>query len=410
MSKRILIPLAIVALAGLAFTVLVASKPSHPPALAQAKVWQVDVVHVQPGRHAPQVTLFGNVESPHAADLAAALGAEIKALLAHEGDAVAAGTELVLLDDADYRLALDQREAELAEVRAQLDAEHQRHATDLASLEDDLALLTLYRNGVERETDLLKKDLGSASRADDARKLLRQQALQVKQRRLAISGHDTRLAELEAQATRVESLRERAALDLDRTRVRAPFDAVVTATHVSPGDRVRAGDLLLSLYDRDAIEIRAQLPSRYVADARDAVASGSPPTALLDTGQRRLPLSVSRLAGRIQPGSGGLDLLFALPGRDHGLALGQTVRLQFQLPERADIVALPAAALYGNGRVYVVRDERLHAVDVEVVGTKGAADGDSRVLVSAANLAVGEPVITTQLPTAVEGLPVHINE
>ena len=80
------------------------------------------------------------------------------------------------------------------------------------------------------------------------------------------------------------------------------------------------------------------------------------------------------------------------------------VDLRIRLPEEENVVALPIASLYENDRVYAVEDLRLKAITVERVGELHTPEGEFRVLVRAPELAVGLPVITTQLPKAVSGL------
>ena len=63
-------------------------------------------------------------------------------------------------------------------------------------------------------------------------------------------------------------------------------------------------------------------------------------------------------------------------------------------------------AIYGNARLYTLRDGRLHGVDIEPVGQTRSASGETRLLVRSAELSAGTPIVVTHLPNAVEGLKV----
>ncbi len=74
------------------------------------------------------------------------------------------------------------------------------------------------------------------------------------------------------------------------------------------------------------------------------------------------------------------------------------------------MVAVPYAALYGVDRLYVMHEDRMRGVRVEVVGEQRGADGSVRALVRGAELKAGDAVIVTQLPNAVDGLKVTTPE
>lgn len=405
--RKVLLPLVVLAVSLGGFAALYASRPAKAPIEAREKAWTVALERVRLGDRAPTLTLFGRVESPQAARLTSAVAAYVDRLEVLEGQAIEAGQRLIILDPRDYELSLRQREAELAEIQARIASEQERHANDLKALEHEKGLLALSRRSVRRELDLIKKKLGTEANRDTALREQRRQALQLEQRQFAIAEHEARLARLHAERARVTALRDRAALDLERTRIRAPFPGRVTKTLVSPGDRVRVGDGLIEVYATNALEVRAQFPTRYLAEVRAALARGERLEGLAALGGERLPVVLDRLAGRVDRGSGGLDGLFRLP-EDADLALGQTVELRLTLPARHAVAAVPVEAVYGTDRVYRVEDGRMRGIRVERLGELVGEDGQTRVLVRGGGLREGESLVVTQLPNAMEGLKVHV--
>lgn len=407
--RRFLVPVAILALAVGGFYALKSTGPKGEPAKRQEKVWPVTAMAIQLGSHRPVLRLIGRVETPHLARLTAAVSAEVKELHYLEGDVVAAGAVLMVLDDSDYVLLVRQRKSELAEVEAQIASENQRYRTDQEAIRYERSLLELSERAVERALNLEKKSLGSSSQADEARMARQQQALAITQRQFAIREHDARLGRLEAQKDRAGALLSRALLDLDRTRISAPFRGRIARTRVAPADRVRAGDALADVYDLESLEIRAQIPDRWLPTVRATLASGEPLPARIRLGDQTLDASLNRLSGEVESGGGGQDGLFRITAGGERLPMGQTLSVELSLPAVDTTAVVPAEALYGIDRVYRIVDGHLERLKVTRHG-KTRDDGDERVVISASGLRQGDQVVTTQLPNAMPGLKVSVVE
>ena len=88
--------------------------------------------------------------------------------------------------------------------------------------------------------------------------------------------------------------------------------------------------------------------------------------------------------------------------------LGQVLDLTVQLPAQEGLVALPVQSIYGSERIFKVVDERLVGVPITRVGEYENSEDGFRLLVSTDQIAIGEPIITTQLPRAIDGLLVSV--
>ncbi len=408
--RKIALPLGILLLAVLGFVALYTSGPRSTPVASAEKTWLVDLERVTHSDLSPVITLFGHIETPRTASLTAAVSGEVEELLVLEGQLVAAGQMLIALEDNDHVLLLEQRNADLAEIEAQIEIEKERHVTDLAALKFEQSQLRLSKRAVERVKNLADKGLGAQSGLDEARQEENRQALAIEQRRLAIRGHKIRLAELDARYNRAKALRDKAMLDLSRTQIKAPFSGRIVETMVAPGDRVRIGDDLLKLYDTNALEIRAQIPTRYVGALAQALNDGQKVTATAQFGTQRINAVLSRLSGEVRRGAGGLDALFRITDNDPWLQIGSTVEVLLTLPIERDVIAIPISALYGTDRVYKLKDDRMRVATVERVGEASLATGEKRVLVRSPDLNEGDRVIVTQLPNAIDGLKVRVVE
>ncbi|MGB5063859.1 MAG: biotin/lipoyl-binding protein, partial [Candidatus Competibacter sp.] len=273
---KAVLPLALLGLAVAGFALLKATRAVTPPVAAQEKSWRVSAIEIAPGRLTPNLLLYGTVEAPLEAEIKAAITADVAQVAVREGQTVAAGDTLVALDERDLVLSLRQRQADLKESEAQIASEQARHADNLQALQREKNLLELAERAVTRSRNLNSRQLTSQSALDEARQAVEKQALALNTRQLEVDDHAARLAQLQARRARAEALRDQAQLDRSRALVIAPFAGRVTRIPIVPGDRARPGDLLLALYPVGDLEIRAQIPFRYLPAARIALAAPQP--------------------------------------------------------------------------------------------------------------------------------------
>jgi len=389
------------------FLILRATAPKSPPMEVGERIWRVNTALVSPASLAPSLSLYGHVTTPRTANLRAAVEADVLEIPAQEGLRVDQGELLLRLDARESDLLVIQREADVADIRAQISAERLRNARDKEALKHDEALLELAERNVTRARDLLARNLGSQSTLDDARRAYQQQALAVNTRRLSLEDFDARLAQLDARARRAEAQLEDVRLDQERTALRAPFAGRIARLSVSPGDRVRVGDALLTLYDVNALEVRARIPALYLPVIRAALDTGQALRAQGTVDGMHAELELSRLSGEAPSTGAGVEGLFRVLEGGEQLPLGRFMTLHLQLPEQRDVVALPFEALYGTDRVYKIEDGRMRALTVERRGEWVDDEGRERVLVRSSEIRDGDLLVTTRLPNALDGLRVE---
>jgi RND family efflux transporter MFP subunit len=155
--------------------------------------------------------------------LAFAVGGRIEALPVRVGELVSKGQVVVALDAREYRIAVSRAKAQLA----------------------------LVDNQIKLAESQLQQ---SESLARD--KFVSPDALRIKRTELAV-----RRSERDAARQALAA----AELDLERTRLKAPFDAVVSAREASVGDFVSPGTPVLVLAATAEPEIRASVPVQQVA-------------------------------------------------------------------------------------------------------------------------------------------------
>lgn len=401
-----LLPLLILALGLGLFVYLKQTRPQPEPAKIRERLWRVAVETLEPRQLAPVLELYGRVETPELLRAAAPATARVARVLVREGERVEAGQLLVELDARDFAPALAQASAQVAEIQAQIESEHTRHASDRAALEQERQLLALAEDAVARAQSLTRRQVGSQTDLDQAEQERARQRLAVSTREQTLADHPARLRVLEARLQAAEARLAEARLAFERSRVVAPEAAIVTAVLVSAGDQVKGDSVLLELFGLDSLEIRARIPAPYQGELARALADQGtlPAQALLDG--EVLDLTLVRLAG--EASASGIDAFFRIDGEGHLLRPGQLLTLHLERPAHAGVVALPTAAVYGGERIYVLSKEgRMRAMPIEPLGTWFAPDGEERLLARVPGLEAGTELIVTHMPNAVEGLRVE---
>ncbi len=398
--------LLLLGIALLIFILLRATRPSAQVDASAEPVYSVRTMTAQPAALSPSLKLYGTVVAPGRAELTAALSADVVAVHKLAGDTAATGELLIELDDAEAEIALIQATANLQQAEAQLSLDRSQRASNLQALEQERELLALAERAVARAVRLRNDGVLSESELDTTKQNLQRQKLSLQQRELAVQQADAVTRQLKAQLRSAEARLQAAELDLARTRIQAPFDAAVLATRVAVGDRVNAGQPLIELYDTRQVEIRAQVPSRYLPGLRRARERNLQVTAVASSAGRRLPAVFTRLAS--SGGGGGQDAYFRLLGAD--LPVDSKLSLELVLPPEDDAIALPFDAVYDLSRIFRIRDGRLQSLSIEKLGDyvpdEAPAHGQY-LLVRAAEVAAGDQIVISQLPNAVTGLKVQ---
>lgn len=405
---KIVLPVLLIVIGIALFGLLKATKPEQQPPQVQERVWRVEVERAEPRRLAPELELYGQVETHDLLKAAASAGAWVTKVAVRDGDRVAEGQLLLRLDERDFLPRMAQVKAQIAELQAEIASEENRFETDRLALEQEKRLLELARESVARQERLLTKNLGAEQALDDAEQAEARQELAVRQREMSLADHPARRQVLAARLARNQARLEELELEYERATIRAPYDGVVTDVEVTEGDQVAKGATLVRLYAEESLEVRARIPAPYQAELIRAIAGGVPLAASAKIGGETLMLELDRLAG--EAGPSGVDGLFRVAGEASLLRPGQVLTLRMARPQRSEAFAVPFRAVYGGERLYKLENGRLVGVAIERLGSHTAADGERRLLVRSPQLHAGDLILTTHMPNAIDGLRVETVE
>ncbi len=339
------------------------------------------LVEVRPVRREARgvtVRTMGTVVPARSIELASEVGGRIVEVSADfvPGGRFQAGEQILQIDRRDFELTVAQRNSDLLKAQSSLNLEMGQQSV------------------AQREYELL----GEEVQEEDRELLLRKP--QLESARAAVSAAQAAL--------------DRAELDLERTTVKAPFNATVRARHVDLGSQINRGTPLASLAGTDEYWVEASVPLdelRWIDIPGYNADQGSSARVYHTSAWGEDVFRTGRVRGlltALEPQGRMARLLIAvrdpldLGSASHDprpLILDSYVRAAVEGRELPGVVEVPRTALRDEDRVWVMgRDGLLDIREVELAWT-----GDGKVYVSE-GLSDGDLLVTSDLAAPVEGM------
>ncbi len=312
---------------------------------------------------------IGTIQADAAVTVRAQVDGRLLEVRFREGQEVAEGEVLAVIDPGPYRAVLDQA---------------------VAKRDQDLADLANARADLERYERLAKTEAGSRQQADQQR---------------------ATVAKLEAQ-TRIDAgVIDAAQINLDETTIRAPIAGRTGLRAVDAGNLVRASDTggLVTIARIRPIAVaftvaQQRLAELFAAEKRGPIAVevlGTDRASVVERGE------VTVIDNQVDASTGTVKLKARLPNRDEVLWPGQFVDLRLVVDRLKDVPVIPSAAVQRTAEgpwVYVVDAEnKVRRRPVEL-----RRQDETRAVV-ASGLADGEMVVTTGFARLTDGAAVKID-
>lgn len=388
---QVLGPLAVLAVGAAVLVMLVRTKPEAARDEDQDDATVVRVTETKAGDASTTVHAMGQVEPARTLGVSPQVQGRIVEVHPKltPGGRIEEGEVLFRIEQEDYRLALEQAKAEVAQ--AELELTQQRGRQDVA----------------KREWKALD-GTGSPSPGEDGTG-----------KELALKRPHVRAAKARLEAAR--SAVEQARLNLQRTTVEAPFDAYVREDSVEVGQQVGPQTVVARLVGTDRFFVEVSLPVSklaWISVPGYNGPKGSTVTVVQDLGDRRTlerDGNVVRFLGEVDREGRMARLRIAVedplqlqrPPEERGVPLlvGSYVEARIQGRTLERVVAVPRKALRPGDRVWVMDEQgRLRIRSVNVVWRE-----PDRVLV-ADGLGSGERLVTSKLAAPVKGMTLRVAE
>ena len=344
--------------------------PQRPPAPISPLV---EVMAAQTGPETVLVRVLGTVVPSRKTDIRAEVAGIVREVAPGflPGATVSKGSALIRLEAEDFRLDVAARQADLDSAKAALELE------------------LGYQKVARHELELLQKN----------NKDLDETALALRA---------PQLAQARAKVLQAETALAQARLDLTRTTVTAPFTALVLEKNVEVGSRVGVSDTLASLVDASEYWVEAAIPVDRLPwvflPGKDAPGSVVRVRSQASGAEREG--RILRLRGDLEDQGRLARVLVTLPKpletKPAPILLGEYVRLDIEGRRLDSVVRLPRAALRENDTVWTVRNATLDIRSVNV------AWRDTETVLVQAGLEPGELVVTSDLATPIQDMPVTL--
>jgi membrane fusion protein (multidrug efflux system) len=247
------------------------------------------------------ISVSGPLIVEHQVEVAAQRDGVVSKIRTEAGARVKAGTLLAQLDDR--------------QITANLDAGRAKSR----SIENDL-------KNWQAEVEVVKADLVRAQRLwDDG--LIPEDQLQHAKFKVESEQWDIkRVSELLNTSRDEERSLE---LELEKTRITAPFDCLVARRYVREGQSVNRGDKLFWVTAEAPLLLRFTLPERFLGHVQigQELELTSP-----DVPQEKHTAKIKEVGSVIDPSSGTFDVLAEVPGLRGALRPGMTATARLPIP------------------------------------------------------------------------------
>jgi len=428
-SQRLII-CGLVLMAGIVSMVVLASM-KEPPAESELKERAIRVeVQSMAAEDVPvMIRGYGQVQTLNTVSITPEVSGRIVAVhpRLERGEVIPSGELLFRIDDRDYRASLDEAHATVSQLEntvIRLGKELSIYRQRIKTLErsQDLA-----RDEHERLKRLFQEDrVGTRSGMDSAERAANSASDQASQMAQTVMLYPVKIKEAEHNLAAARARMDLAETRLERCTVYAPFTGRIKQVALELDQYVRPGETGLTLADDSVLEIQVPMDSRDVREWLEFNGqSGNGHTDWFD-GLKHVECRIrwteamddgywqgqlARIVGfeqqtRTLTIAVRVDDAAAQSNATGTLPLVEGMFCQVDIPGRVlrGVYRVPRWAVSYDGKLFVVRDQRLKTVAVTVARIQG----EEALLSGGIN--AGDQVIVTRLVAPLENALLEITE
>ncbi len=371
------------------------------------RVLAVNVVDVTPRTIAPQLVVFGELNSTNTFDLRAFSGGTVREISPNlvDGGRVTEGELLVKIDPRDAQSARDRAAADLRDAQAEL-----RDAERALELEhDEVAAAreqaSLRQQALTRQNDLSARGVGTAAAVEAAELAVSSANQAVLSRRQAQAQAQARLDQAATRLDRAQITLADAQRAVADTEIRAPFSGTLADVTIAQGVRVTANERLGQLIEKDQLEVAFRLSTAQYSRLLDNNGGLNNADVIVSLEAQGLTLTANGQITRESAGVGDGQtgrLLFASLDTAAGLRPGDFVTVSVTEPDLRGVAQVPSTAIAANGTALMLNaDNRLVEIAVDVLRRQG-----NDVIIRAPQL-YGQRIVAERSPLLGEGIAVQ---
>jgi len=373
---KIVLPVCLI-LAGVAgWSYFKSKEPKMKRKLPKKQMVVVKTISMEPGNYQTVVKVMGTVMPDRQIMLKSKVFGEVISISSKfvQGGVMKKGDTLLRLDDSDYRIEIQKAQSSLDTALSYLAIEK---GSQLIAKEE-LKLMNEASQDMVQVTDLA---------------LRKPQLVQVK---AAIASARADL--------------KKANLNLSRTRVIVPFNALVIEKHVNSGSLVTVNGVLATLVDVDTYRVEAQVPPDRLAAVMINETTGSEAIIHSQYSNQTWQGKVVRTTGKMTEKSRLAGVIILVPDplglKRHGnkpqLLLDDHVDVRIMGEILKNVFSLSRSMLRDGNTVWIYSSGVLEIKEVSLAWKE-----DNKVYVKS-GINLGDQVITSDLPAPVKGMALQL--
>ncbi len=321
----------------------------------------VRVIEPQIGAHAPIITVTGTVSATADVDLTPQVGGRIVAISesARAGARFEAGEVLFQIDPRDYRVAVTQAQAALADADAALQQ-------------------------TEADAEIARREW---------------EAVYPDREITALAAREPQLAAARARRLSAEADLTQARLNLERTEVSFPFVGRVVDSRVETGLLAGAGQRYGTVYDLSSLEIIAPIAPSDLTRLEDI--ETLPVRVTLEGSTTTFSARIARVGAQLDARTRFVDLFLQPDDAALDLRPGEFAQIEIQGPAIDEAFILPAQAAPGLQLIKIVDDGVIVEREITVLDRP-------RGQVVVAPFDFGDGIIISPVPEGAVGRPADV--
>ena len=373
---KIILPVCLIALGVTGFWYYKSKvvKFKRKPAVKTAPV--VDIMKVNPSRVTAQIRAMGTVQADREVVIKSQVAGTVIQVAPEfvQGGLIRKGQLMVRIDPADYALAVNKVQSALAQAQADFEIEKGRQQI----AREELKLMSMMSPNEVKETSLVLRK--------------------------------PQLEQAGAAVASAQSDLETARLDLERTRIIAPFHALVRSKEVDAGAMTAAQGALATLVDVTCYQVEVQVPLDRLDRIRVHETNGSPVRIRSLYAGREWDAHVVRTTGAVTEQSRMAGVIIRV---DDPLGLGPAKgRPAMLLDDHVEaliegqvfdnVFSLPRTLIREDSSLWIYKDGRLEILKVAPVWIE-----NDRVFIQS-GLSPGDLVVCSDLSAPVSGMAVTL--
>ncbi|MCP3898269.1 MAG: efflux RND transporter periplasmic adaptor subunit [Desulfobacteraceae bacterium] len=373
---KIILPVCIIlsGVAGWSYFMAREPKMKRKPPKKQAIL--VQTLSMNPGNYQSSINAMGTVMPDKQILLKSKVSGEVVYISSNfvEGAVIQKGELLLKLEEDDYKIDVQKAQSALDK--------------SLSALALEQGSQSIAKEELELINEALKDSIESTDLA-----LRKPQLVQAK------ASVDSARADL-----------KKAKLNLSRTRVVIPFNALILEKHVNAGSLVNAQGSIATLVDVDAYKIEAQVPPDRLASVMTGETTGSKAIIHSNYSNHTFKGKVVRTTGKMTDKSRMAGVIVLVPDplglknhkKGQQLLLDDHVNVKIFGETLENVFAIPRSALRDNNTLWVYNAGVLAIKKVSLAWKE-----DGMVYIQS-GINPGDKVIISEIPVAINGMALQI--